>query len=273
MNLKYLNAQQMEQFKRDGFLVIQNFLTPQELSAVKADIDRVCRENATLTKDKGGFNLEKEGGDAFDHSKSALRPGMLRKIQGAVFYVPAVQDVFTSKKMVDCMEDIMDSPNIYYHSSKVMFKPAHGGSPKPWHQDAAYWKDYEPSQVTVWIAIDDATEQNGCVWAIPGSHKLGLVPHVHRELQVPESEIDLRKAAPVPVQPGGLLIFHSLVLHMSKANTSDKPRCAIICDYDPSPNPVIEARLMGEPGVKRPAAMREDGVWPLREARPAAVAA
>ena len=132
------------------------------------------------------------------------------------------------------------------------------GSPKPWHQDAAYWKNYEPNQVTIWMAIDDATEENGCVWAIPGSHKLGLVPHVKTELQVPESELDMTKAAPVPVKSGGLLIFHSLVLHMSKANTSDKPRCAIICDYDPAPNPVIDAKNCPEIGA--------DGVWRLREA-------
>src|ERR1051326_768690 len=270
--MKYLSQQQMEQFQRDGFLVVPNFLNATELTDVKTDIDRICRAKANLTRDEGGFNVEKVGGDAFDHTKTALRPGMLRKIQGAVYYVPAVQKVFTSKKMLDCMEDIM-GPNVYYHSSKVMFKPAKGGSPKPWHQDAAYWKDYEPSQVTVWIAIDDATEENGCVWAIPGSHKLGLVPHVHQELQVPESEIDPKKAAAVPVKAGGLLIFHSLVLHMSKANTSDKPRCAIICDYDPSPNPSIELNVLKDPDAKRPAGIREDGVWPLREAKAAAVAA
>jgi phytanoyl-CoA hydroxylase len=269
--MKYLSQEQHARFQNDGYLVIENFLGPHELADVKADIERVCREHATMMKDQGGFNLEKEGGDAFDHTKAALRPGMLRKIQGAVFYVPGVQRVFTSKKMVDCMEDIM-GPNIYYHSSKVMFKPARGGSPKPWHQDAAYWKNYEPNQVTVWIAIDDATEENGCVWALPGSHKLGLVPHVSRELQVPESEIDPKKAVPVPVKPGGLLIFHSLVLHMSKANTSDKSRCAIICDYDPSPNPCIELRLLDDPEAKRPATIRGDGVWPLRESRVAVAA-
>jgi ectoine hydroxylase-related dioxygenase (phytanoyl-CoA dioxygenase family) len=269
--MKYLSQQQLEQFQRDGYLVIPNFLTNQELADVKADIGRVCQEKAHLTKDEGGFNVEKVGGDAFDHTKPALRAGMLRKIQGAVFYVPAVRRVFTSKKMVDCMEDIM-GPNIYYHSSKVMFKPANGGSPKPWHQDAAYWKNYEPNQITVWIAIDDATEENGCVWAIPGSHKLGLVPHVSRELQVPESQLDLKKAVPVPVQSGGLLIFHSLVLHMSKANTSDKPRCAIICDYDPAPNPTIDAYPReGFDPTKYPG-MSDNKVWTLRAGKAAELA-
>ena len=264
--MNYLRSQQLEQFDRDGFLVVPHFLTAPELADVKTDIASICQATATLTTDAGGFNLEKEGGNSFDGSKTALRPGLLRKIQGAAFYVPAVQRAFTSPKMVDCMVDVMDSPNVYYHSSKVMFKPARGGSRKPWHQDAAYWRSYEPNQITVWIAIDDATEANGCIWAIPGSHKLGLIPHVQQELQVPESRINLRDAIAVPVQPGGLLIFHSLVLHMSEANTSDQPRCAIICDYDPSPNPCLDVPGLQDPRAKRPAGLRPDGAWPLREA-------
>lgn len=156
------------------------------------------------------------------------------------------------------MEDLM-GPNIYYHSSKVMFKPP-GGSAKPWHQDAAYWRQFDPNQITVWIAMDNATQENGCIWAIPGSHKLGHIPHVKAELQVEESRIDLNDAVPVPVPAGGLLIFHSLVLHQSGKNDSDKTRWAIICDYDCLPNGAHDLHGTIMPGL------REDGVWPLREA-------
>ncbi len=256
-HMKHLSPRQLEQFQRDGYLVVEDFLPPAEVQRVKVDIDRVCHERRSMTRDADGFNLEKANDDSLDANAEAKRAGMFRKIQGAVFCIPAVKEVFASTKMLDCMEDIM-GPNIYYHSSKVMFKPANGGAAKPWHQDAAYWKNYEPSQVTVWIAMDDATEANGCVWAIPGSHKLGLIPHVAKELQVEESRIDMKKATPVPVQPGGLLIFHSLVLHMSKKNTSDNNRCAIICDYDCGPNPSIDGKNEET---------NADGIWPLRTAK------
>lgn len=252
--MKFLSEAQFEQFQRDGYLVIDQFLTPDEVASVRSGIKRVCDERADMTSDRDGFNLEKVGGDSFNPQARAVAPGRFRKIQGAVFHVPEVRDAFTGEKMLDCMEDLMGG-NIYYHSSKVMFKPPHGGAAKPWHQDAAYWRHYASKQITVWIAIDDATQENGCVWAIPGSNHLGLIPHVKTELQVEESRIDLSKAAPVPVMSGGLLIFHSLVLHMSHANNSDKPRCAIICDYDCEPNPGID-------GVK---GMGGEGVWPLRE--------
>jgi len=263
--MKYLTPQQDERFQRDGFLVVESFLSGDEVRHVRQAIERVCTERVAMTRDDAIFNLEKVGDNPLDTTAPAVEAGRFRKITGAAFHVPAVRDVFTSKKMLDCMEDIM-GPDLHYHSSKVMFKSAGGGAPKPWHQDAAYWKQFLPNQITVWIAIDDATEQNGCVWAVPGSHKLGLIPHVKAELQVEESRIDLKKAAPVPVRAGGLLIFHSLVLHMSKKNESNQPRWAIICDYDPEPNPAIDRPKDGS----RPPGLREDGVWPLRQGKAAA---
>lgn len=254
--MKFLTLAQNNRFQQDGFLIIEEFLSPAEVENARTSIARVCEEKAQLTQDEGGFNLEKIGSGLNPGDKAV---GSLRKIQGAVFEVPAVREVFTSEKMLDCMEDLM-GPQIYYHSSKVMFKPANGGSAKPWHQDAAYWRQYESNQITVWIAIHGASEENGCVWAIPSSHKLGLIPHVKAELQVEESRIDLDKAIPVPVPAGGLLIFHSLVLHSSQKNESDQPRWAIICDYDCVPNPAIDGNRDGA----TPEGLREDGVWPLR---------
>lgn len=258
--MKYLTPEQYERFQQDGYLVIDDFLTPEETARTRNGIDKVCREHADMTRDADGFNLEKAGGNSAGSIGEAIKPGMFRKIQGAVSHIPEVADVFTGEKMLDCMEDLM-GPNIYYHSSKVMFKPP-GGSAKPWHQDAAYWRQFDPNQITVWIAMDNATEENGCIWAVPGSHKLGHIPHVKAELQVEESRIDLNDAVPVPVPAGGLLIFHSLVLHMSAKNESDKTRWAIICDYDCLPNGAHDLRGATPPGL------REDKVWPLREAEP-----
>ncbi len=235
-----LTPQQRDRYDQDGLLVVESFLNADELAAVRRDIQAACDRAANLSADQPRYNLEKINDDSLNRRAAVKRPGMLRKIQGAIFEVPAIHDIFCGAKMLGLMSQLM-GPELYYHSSKVMFKPAHGGSPKPWHQDAAYWTKYAAQQITVWIAIHDADENNGCVWAIPGSHHLGLIPHVGTELQVDHSRIDLTQARPVPVRAGGLLIFHSLVLHMSHRNTSDRDRWAIICDYDHLPNPAIDA--------------------------------
>lgn len=263
--MKYLTKAQYDRFNQDGYLVIDGFLNPATVKAVEEGIAHRSAKMSTLTSDQGAFNLEKVGDDSFNRQASAKRPGMLRKIQGAVLEVPAIRDVFTSPKMLDCMEDLM-GPDIYYHSSKVMFKPAGGGAAKPWHQDAAYWTQYASNQITVWIAIHDSNAENGCVWAIPGSQKLGIIPHSEVELQVTEAQIEVAKAIPVPVKPGGMLIFHSLVLHMSHKNLSQQDRWAIICDYDCMANPIIESwEDRNLPGVDN------KGVWPLRQSAAAVV--
>jgi ectoine hydroxylase-related dioxygenase (phytanoyl-CoA dioxygenase family) len=257
--MKYLSKPLLDRFSQDGFLVIDNFLSPPEVQRVKAAIQRVNDEQATRTNDTGNFNLEKVGDESLNSKAAAKQPGLLRKIQGAVTVVPEIRDVFCGDKMLDCMEDLM-GPELFYHSSKVMFKPP-GGAAKPWHQDAAYWPHYAANQITVWIALDDADVDNGCVWAIPGSHKPGLIPHVAAELQVEQSRIDVAKGIPVPVKSGGLLIFHSLVLHMSHKNTSNRQRWAILCDYDCLPNPANESFL------SKPEGMGPDKVWRLRGAQ------
>ncbi len=262
--MKHLSSEQLKQYREDGYMVIPDFLSQDEVRRTQDGIQKVILKRKNQTSDQGGFNLEKVGDENFNAAAKAKEAGLFRKIQGAALYVPEIRDIFTGKKTLDVMEDLM-GPDLYYHSSKVMFKPANGGAPKPWHQDAAYWRQYDPRQITIWIALDDATEENGCVWAIPGSHKLGHIPHVHQELQVEESRIDLKKAIPVPVKSGGLLIFDSLVLHMSKKNTSDKNRCAIICDYDSLPNPAIDM-WPDDPGQNL-SGIPESKVWALRHSK------
>ncbi len=254
--MKYLTQDQYDRFQEEGILVINDFLTPSELSGAIEGIERECLARKEMTTDAEGFQYERQGEASGDPEAKIKAGGMLRKITGAM-RIPELKEIFTSAKMVHCIEDLMDS-DVYYHSSKVMFKPAFGGAAKPWHQDAAYWRQFEPRQITTWIALDDSTEENGCIWAIPGSHKLGLIPHVGRELQIEESRIDLKRAVPIPVKPGGLLLFHSLALHMSKKNLSDKRRCAIICDYDSLPNPMLDSYVADFAD--------KNGVWKLSAA-------
>jgi len=79
----------------------------------------------------------------------------LRKIQGAYDSEPEFRRVCASERILDVVEDLI-GPDIYYHSSKLMFKPARGGRRKPWHQDFAYWSMMNTNQVTVWMAVDPA---------------------------------------------------------------------------------------------------------------------
>jgi hypothetical protein len=125
----------------------------------------------------------------------------------------------------------------------LQYKPPHSGGPFHWHQDAPYHLSIRPAErlIGVWISLDDATEESGCMWMVPGSHRWGVQePHLwtFREAiepsgfgkigpppeGVPASEF--RPAVPCPVRAGEVHFHHALTWHGSPTNRSPRPRRA-----------------------------------------------
>ncbi|HZQ98148.1 MAG TPA: phytanoyl-CoA dioxygenase family protein, partial [Chloroflexota bacterium] len=104
---------------------------------------------------------------------------------------------------------------------------------KPWHQDTAYF-DWTPlgGVIGVWIALDEATVENGCMQVIPGSHLDGPVPHFHvRDCQVADDRVRVDRAHVVPLDPGGVLFFSGLIHHGTPPNLSGDRRRALQYHY------------------------------------------
>lgn len=102
----------------------------------------------------------------------------------------------------------------------------------PWHQDNGY-KDIAPGDnVTVWIALDDVDERNGCVWVQPGSHRGGLRPHSKRSQDSWHLTVPVEgDGVPVPMAAGEGVLFSAYTLHRSLANRSQRPRRALFLEY------------------------------------------
>jgi ectoine hydroxylase-related dioxygenase (phytanoyl-CoA dioxygenase family) len=138
-----------------------------------------------------------------------------------------------------------DAPVCHFHSKLMQKEPKVGGAWE-WHQDYGYWYKNEflfPNQLmSVMIAISEATQQNGCLQVIKGSHKLGRVEHGFSGEQVGASQryVDLclqsMERVYVELEPGDILFFHSNLLHRSEANLSDKPRWSMISCYNRASN-------------------------------------
>lgn len=104
----------------------------------------------------------------------------------------------------------------------------------PWHQDNGYGIVSPATNVTVWVALDDATIDNGCIWVVPGSHKKGLVAHKRKSpdvFQLITENDPSEKEIPVELKAGEAVIFSGLTLHRSKQNHTDKPRRAFFMEY------------------------------------------
>ena len=121
--------------------------------------------------------------------------------------------------------------------SQAFMKPP-GGVEKPYHQDSAYFSIEPHSLVTCWIALDDVTVANGCLWAIPGSHRHGLLPHSEiwyvgdrEDKRVPETEFDRRQEVALTLPAGGCSFHHSLLLHSSRPNETPNSRRGLAFHY------------------------------------------
>jgi phytanoyl-CoA hydroxylase len=117
----------------------------------------------------------------------------------------------------------------------------------PWHQDNGYGRLEPPRDLTVWIALDDCTLANGCLWVLPGSERSGLREHV--EMHGLRGVAVDAKGIALPMRAGAAALFGSLLLHRSLPNTTDSARVALYLRYcDPTVTMVETRRNVLEDG-------------------------
>jgi phytanoyl-CoA hydroxylase len=225
----HLTPQHIANYHRDGYLIVADFLSPEEIDKLYhiATGDKVLRNHAFDLNDQTGKKTKltlwyNPGDDAF---------GLLTR----------------SKRMVDATDQLLDgaSPVCHFHSKLMVKEPKVGGAWE-WHQDYGYWYKNEflfPDQMfSIMIAITAATRENGCLQVIGGSHQMGRIEHGFAGEQVGASQhyVDLAlRTMPlvyVELQPGDALFFHSNILHRSAANLSDTARWSLISVYNRQSN-------------------------------------
>ncbi|WP_135552270.1 phytanoyl-CoA dioxygenase family protein [Paenibacillus cymbidii] len=120
-------------------------------------------------------------------------------------------------------------------ADQALLKPPGGGAEKPWHQDMAYGNfAYDKSVFGIWIALDPAELDNGCMHIIPYSHRDGGVPHYAvRDWQICDTSVRVERDVAVPLPPGGALLFSSLLHHGTPPNFTPKRRRALQIHYAP----------------------------------------
>ncbi|CAI8021326.1 Phytanoyl-CoA dioxygenase domain-containing protein 1 homolog [Geodia barretti] len=148
-----------------------------------------------------------------------------------------VYDLLTHPKIVACVKDIIGEDVIGW-GAHYFCKMPHDPKNVGWHQDAGYWPLTPSKTVTVWLAIDDATVENGAMRFIAGSHHLGHLTPRHSEPdensvlgQVVENAEQLGESVDVELKAGEISIHTDLLLHGSNANPSPKRRCGLTLRY------------------------------------------
>jgi ectoine hydroxylase-related dioxygenase (phytanoyl-CoA dioxygenase family) len=142
--------------------------------------------------------------------------------------------------ILDMVEQVI-GPDIILWGSQVFSKPPATGMAIPWHQDGQYWPMRPLATVTVWVAIDPATIENGCLRVVPGSHTSGLLAHeVSSDARLALNQglaggaIDERAAVDVELEAGQISLHHVMLVHGSNANHSSRRRCGYAIRYMPA---------------------------------------
>lgn len=131
-------------------------------------------------------------------------------------------------------------PDLGLFASHYISKPPFSGQPVLWHQDSAFWPLDPMEVVTLWLAVDPSTRENGCVRLIPGSHKLDVAAMrdntdvesvLGKEIAV---DVDETQAVDMVLAPGDVEVHHPNIVHGSEANTSPQRRCGLTIRYIPT---------------------------------------
>ncbi|MCC7369154.1 MAG: phytanoyl-CoA dioxygenase family protein [Chloroflexi bacterium] len=262
-----LTAAQLEQFNREGYLVVENVLDPvadiqplfAEYSAVLDGIvDRLVAEGTLRERYENlsfADRLTQVCMDArrvFSSNFDISLPQKGIKYDTPMHVGPAVFRLLTSPRLLDVVESII-GPEVYSNPvqhirtklpPKVFKNGAQGNglvSKIEWHQDngVVLPEADEATILTVWLPLTDATEANGCMQVIPRSHVEGLKDHCPLDqLRIPEMLFDTNLAKPLPMKAGGALLMNQQTIHSSLDNvTEDQVRISFDLRYQPIGQP------------------------------------
>lgn len=217
-----LTNSQIESFAQDGYLIVRKLLDAEEteLTLRAARQDQALRINAMEVIDTKGRSTNLS---LWNH------PG--DDIYGAIC---------RSRRIVDSMEQLLGDEVYHYHSKLSAKEPKVGGAWE-WHQDYGYWYQNGclfPDLASVFIALDPATRENGCLQLLKGSHRMGRIEHGRFGSQTGadpervEAAMQRMERVYCEMEPGDAVFFHGNTLHSSDANLSDSPRWGLICCYN-----------------------------------------
>ena len=216
------NTELLNIYERDGVVLVPQFLSTEEVAAVRAELDRYIRD---------------------DLAAQPIDARTFEKDETSVRNLWRLEKYNTFFRQLGERTDILTFIAPFVHGEPLLVgvetfnKPARIGSGVPYHQDNAYFCQTPPDMLTVWIAIDAVTEANGPVFFVKGSHKEGMRPT--KPSGVRGNSIGMAEPSPVPLTdqfcgllaPGDATIHQCETIHHSAPNTTEFSRLGLLLVY------------------------------------------
>jgi hypothetical protein len=211
--------EQKAAFQEQGFYTTGPLFDAATLDEIASECERIrAEEDAALTEGSRGITHK---------GKRYFLAGLHDRSE-------ACRRMVTGPTLCRLAVSLLGPEVRLYWNQAVIKAPRHGAA-FAWHQDTGYVPIEPQEYLTIWLAVDTTTVENGCIWVIPGSHHWGLQPH-RRDPDLGDmvGYDGPDKGIPVPLPRGHAAVFSSLLLHSSGPNTSDGPRRGYVIQYAPT---------------------------------------
>ena len=215
-----LTDRQIENYRRDGYLVIPRLIEGEQLAELRALTDRIVSEARGVTANDALYDLEPS------HSPTLPR---VRRLKPAIFKRYAFfQSLVREPKIVAILQQLL-GPSIRLYGGKLNMKSAGYGSPVEWHQDWAFYPHTNDDVLATGIYLDDCDMDNGPLLVLPGTHRGPTWDH-HAEgrfcgaMNPAACDLDFSKAVPLMGPAGSMTIHHARLVHGSALNRSNRQR-------------------------------------------------
>ncbi|WNR45327.1 phytanoyl-CoA dioxygenase family protein [Paenibacillus roseipurpureus] len=228
MNINTLITDEHISFYREnGFVKVENMLTGEELEQLRDYL-----EEAMHTESSRSVQTDKQGGLYYRVLNQKVNTWRDHAGMGKFSF----HERFAQSALA-----LTGSEEIRFFHDHGLWKMPNDSKPTPWHQDTPYWpiNEAEKGMMSIWIALDDVNEQNGCMAFVPKSHKVGKLTSI--DLANPQNIFDYveggqlndQKPVVVPLKAGSCTFHNGLTFHYAHANVTDRPRRALAIIYMP----------------------------------------
>ena len=235
-----LTPEQIASFHERGFLSLPQITSPEEVAQLRVTLGRLFAEKAGW-QEGAQFDLVSPDDDSGT---------TLTQIVNPVNYAAELRNTeFRANAASIARQLLGDGVTASFEHS--ILKAADNGAPTPWHQDEAHRASdaFEYQQLSIWMPLQDATEEHGCLRYIPGSHTRGVLSHrrvnddpkVHA-IECEPDQFDLSEAVACPLPAGGAVVHMGCMVHSAGPNTTGTPRLAYTLAFELPPKPATSPR-------------------------------
>ena len=202
-------------FDTQGYFILEHAFPAAEIDELRTHIDAFAAVHEAELQNNGREGISRPNEISFTIHLAERDPSIKSFVSQATF--------------AEITSGLLDADISLYWDQAVYKKPE-AARDFPWHQDTGYIPTDPATYVTCWLALDDVTQENGCIWVLPGTQKQGLIEHQNTEIGK-QCYFGDDPGIPVPLTKGSMVVFSSLLFHRSGPNLSKQVRKGYVIQY------------------------------------------